>query len=90
MEEKLKELYDLAAGNTSCFLFLSEDEKEIGATLVKEGYLKCIKLKPAALRAEPKMIHTITVKLIEAVVGPLEAKDLRKVQSNKFLESLEE
>jgi len=84
MEDKLKELYDIAKGNISCFIFLDNEEPEMVHNLESQKFIKHVK------NSNKRPMYVITLKLVEAVVGPLEDKDIRKKQLKNFELSEEE
>lgn len=80
MEDKIKELYDITDGNTSCFIFLDDEDVSLVKDLKEQGFINYVK------NSNKREMYVITMKLVEAVEGVLDEKDLRKKQ----LKSLEE
>jgi DNA-binding PadR family transcriptional regulator len=84
MEDKINEIYKLANGNTSCFIFLDDEDLDLVKQLNKEGYINHVK------NSNKREMYVITMKLVETVEGVLDEKDIRKKQLKSLEEDKEE
>lgn len=78
MNEVLKQLYDIAEGNLSKYIYLRDTNPDVIETLVGQSYIKSVQ------NSNKSPMYLITLKLLEAVAGKLNDNDLRVKQINNL------
>jgi len=84
MKETLEELYRIAGGNTSAFIFLNDTNPQVVEMLEGQGFIKYVQ------NGNKRPMYVITLKLVEEVAGKLEDGDLRLKQAKAFLNKEED